>query len=79
MASGQKSKKTMQMRKMVSLVNTRFLFACARARFYPLVILMYSFSDASKPEGTLKLMIKNFHNMNDTVRGPGVVINGVPW
>ena len=24
-------------------------------------------------------MIKNFHNMNDTVRGPPVVVNGVPW
>ncbi len=35
--------------------------------------------DGCKPEGTLKLMIKNFHNMNDTVRGPGVTINGVPW
>uniref|UniRef100_A0A914VIN2 Uncharacterized protein n=1 Tax=Plectus sambesii TaxID=2011161 RepID=A0A914VIN2_9BILA len=35
--------------------------------------------DSSKPEGTLRLMIQNFRNMTDTVRGPGKSINGVPW
>lgn len=35
--------------------------------------------DCSKSEGTLRLMIHNFRNMNDTVRGPAKVVNNVPW
>lgn len=35
--------------------------------------------DGSKPEGTLRLMIHNFRNMNDTVRGPPKLVSGVPW
>ena len=39
----------------------------------------FCFLDGSKPEGTLRLMIQNFRNMTDTIRGPGKVVNGVPW
>uniref|UniRef100_A0A915IYX5 MATH domain-containing protein n=1 Tax=Romanomermis culicivorax TaxID=13658 RepID=A0A915IYX5_ROMCU len=35
--------------------------------------------DGSKPEGVLRLMIHNFRNMNDTVRGPAKLVSGVPW
>lgn len=35
--------------------------------------------DGSKPEGILRLMIHNFRNMNDTVRGPAKLVSGVPW
>lgn len=33
----------------------------------------------STPEGTLRLVIKNFSLMTDTVRGPSKVVQGVPW
>ncbi|CAJ0565881.1 unnamed protein product, partial [Mesorhabditis spiculigera] len=34
---------------------------------------------SSSSEGVLRLMIQNFPNMNDTVRGPSKNINGVQW
>lgn len=44
-----------------------------------------SSTDASSPtsstssDGTLRLMIQNFTNMADTVRGPSKKIQAVPW
>lgn len=35
--------------------------------------------DTSRSEGTLRLMINNFRNMNNTIRGPPKVVSGVPW
>ncbi|CAJ0927908.1 unnamed protein product, partial [Mesorhabditis belari] len=36
-------------------------------------------ASSSSSEGVLRLMIQNFPNMNDTVRGPSKKINGVQW
>ncbi|CAD5216821.1 unnamed protein product [Bursaphelenchus okinawaensis] len=35
--------------------------------------------EESKPEGTLRLVIQNFSNMADTVRGPSKIVQNVPW
>ncbi|VDK44071.1 unnamed protein product [Anisakis simplex] len=38
-----------------------------------------SASSSTSSDGTLRLMIQNFKNMSDTVRGPSKKIQSVPW
>lgn len=38
-----------------------------------------SASSSTSSDGTLRLMIQNFKNMSDTVRGPSKKIQAVPW
>ncbi|CAI5454850.1 unnamed protein product [Caenorhabditis angaria] len=47
--------------------------------FGPLLVDPSSVDDPSCSEGTLRLMIQNFRNMGDTVRGPTKRIQNVSW